>query len=264
MSLLATGRGAPVLVAAVDPASTDPQAILRAATDRATGSRMIARMKMSIKDSGGTRERTMAMRAKSHDDARKLLILIEQPADVHNTGFLSIEYRSAGRASEQWLYLPRLHRVSRVPSSGKSDAFVGSDFSLADLAPLDSDRFVAKLLEPQVDLAGEPCWVIEAKPRDRATQEESGYERIQFWVSKPKGMVVQLKGVLPGGKRIKYFKASDIRRVDGIWTAYRMQMRTLEANSVVSETLIEVLNVDNSAEEVSDGDFTQQRLERGL
>jgi hypothetical protein len=41
-------------------------------------------------------------------------------------------------------------------------------------------------------------------------------------------------------------------------------MRTLQQGAEPSETVIDVLSVRNKTPEVSDADFTEQRLERGL
>jgi hypothetical protein len=41
-------------------------------------------------------------------------------------------------------------------------------------------------------------------------------------------------------------------------------MRTLEGTTLISETVLEVLSVDNAGADVVEGDFTQQRLERGV
>ena len=250
--------------AALDPNSTDPRAILRAAANSQQADRTTSRMKMSIRDHSGTRERLMDVRSKRDDSGRTTLILIESPADVRNTGFLNIDYQGRSRADEQWLYLPKLHRVTRVPNSGKSDAFVGSDFSISDLSRPDPDDYAVTLIQASAKVGDEDCWLIEATPRSEAVKEETGYEKTQLWVSKDKLVTLQLKAWLVGGKRIKYLKVSDIRKVDGVWTAHRLQMRTLEGSDVASETSIEVLNVTNAAKDVVDSDFTQQRLERGV
>ena len=249
---------------ALDPKTKDPRLIAQAAFDAQTGPKTISRVKMSIKNRNGSRERVMTMRNRRVGEERKTLILIEQPADVRNTGFLSIDHGAKGGSDEQWLYLPKLHRVSRVPSSGKADSFVGSDFTISDLSPQDANNFELKLVEASTKVGDDECWLIEATPRNEKVAAETGYEKSQFWVSKQKLVPLQIKTWVTGGKRTKYFKAADVRQVDGVWTAHRLQMRTLEGTDVVSETLIEVLSVDNDAEEVTDTDFTQQRLERGV
>jgi hypothetical protein len=251
--------------AAIDANTTDARAILVAVFDGQQGSsRSLSRMKMSIRDSAGTRERVMHVRSKRFPEGHKRLILIEQPDEVRNTGFLSIDYSARTRADEQWLYLPKLHRVSRVPDSGKADAFVGSDFSLSDLAGQNPEDYKASLLEATTRVGEEECWHIEATPRDEAIRDATGYSRTELWISKSKLATVQLKAWVADTPRVKYLKASDIRKVGETWTAHRVQMRTLEGTKLISETVLEMLSLDNDAKDVQDGDFTQQRLERGL
>lgn len=249
---------------ALDPKTSDPRVIMRTALEAQFAARSASRLKMSIKDRSGARERLLSVWTKRFEDARKTLILIEQPADVRNTGFLSFDYRTGGRADEQWLYTPTLHRVTRVPTSGKAQAFVGSDFSIFDLSQQDPDGYAVTLLDANARVGDETCWLIESKPRNPAVRDESGYDTTQFWVSKTKLVVLQLKATLVGGQRVKYFKASDVRNENGGWTARRMHMRTIEGTNVVSETTLDVLATDYSAEAVSDDNFTRQRLERGM
>jgi hypothetical protein len=251
--------------AAIDANTTDARAILLAVFDGQQGSaRSLSRIKMSIRDSAGTRERLMHVRSKRFAEGHKRLILIEQPDEVRNTGFLSIDYSARTRTDEQWLYLPKLHRVSRVPDSGKADSFVGSDFSLSDLAGQNPEDYKAALLQASTRVGDEECWHVEATPRDEAVRDATGYSRTELWISKSKLATVQLKAWLADSTRVKYLKASEIRNEGGIWTAHRVQMRTLEGAKLISETLLELLSVDNDAKDVQDGDFNQQRLERGL
>jgi hypothetical protein len=264
MIVLTVVLGLTLSAAAIDASSTDARAILAAAFDGQGSARSLWRMKMSIRDGAGTRERSMSVRSKRFAEGRKRLILIEQPDDVRNTGFLSIDYSARGHADDQWLYLPKLHRVTRVPDSGKADAFVGSDFSLSDLSGQNPDDYKAQLVQSSTRVGDEECWLVEATPRDEAVRDATGYARSQLWISKSKLVTVQLKAWLAGSTRVKYFKASDIRNLEGLWTAHRLQMRTLDGASMVSETMIDLLSVDNDAKDVADADFTQQRLERGL
>lgn len=251
---------------AVDPSTTDPAAILTAVSESQTPSSSLARMKMSIKDGTGTRERVLNLRTKRFPDSLKTLMLTEAPSDVRNTGFLTISYKNTSRADEQWLYLPKLHRVTRIANSGKSDPVMGSDFSISDLslANQDPNDLELKLIDAAGKVGDDECWIIEAVPRKEATKREYGYAKMQTFVSKKKLAVLQFKGWLLDGKRIKYFKASDLRSVDGVWTAQRLTMRTLEGSTVLSETMIDYLSVSNNSSNVIDSDFTQQRLEQGV
>jgi outer membrane lipoprotein-sorting protein len=249
---------------ALDSATTDPRAIMKAVSEQARTERASSRVKMMIRDKSGERERLVSMRSMRIEHGRKNLLVIESPADVRNTGFLSIDYDNGGRVDEQWLYLPKLKRVTRVPSSGKSDRFVGSDFSYSDMSAQDPDDYELKLIAASVKVGDEDCWQLESTPRTARVAEETGYKQSQIWVSKSKLVPIQMKAWLADGTHVKYFKATDLRKVDGIWTPHRVQMRTLQRNELESETVLEVLSVSNAAKDVSEDDFTQQRLEHGL
>jgi hypothetical protein len=251
--------------APIDPNTTDARAILTAVKNAQASSRSSSRVRMSIQDQSGKRERVFSTRTKRYDDAYKTLLLIDQPADLHDMGFLTIDYSARGRNDEQWIYLPKLHRVSRLADSGKSDSFVGSDFSISDMAiaGMDVNDYEARVVEQSVKVGDDDCWLIDTKPKNEAVQSQTGYSRSQLWISKSKLISLQFKGWLSDGKKTKYLKALDVRNAQGVWTPHKMQMRTLVGNDVVSETLLEVLNVDNNAKDVVDSDFTVQRLEQG-
>ncbi|MFT3927014.1 MAG: outer membrane lipoprotein-sorting protein [Myxococcales bacterium] len=255
---------APQDAQAIDRNTTDPRAIMQAAAEQQGGERGLSRMKMTIRQGSSTRERAMTVRTWRQAEVRKVLILIEAPEDVRNTGFLTLDYAAKERADEQWLYLPALHRVSRVPSSGKSDAFVGSDFSISDLSGVEPADYDFQLLEVNAKVGDEECWLIESIPRNDEVRAKTGYSKGQIWVSKSKLIPIQFKAWTLSPGKTKYFKAGEIKLVDGVWTPHRLQMRTLQEGGAASETLIEVLSVKNRADEVSDADFTQRRLERGI
>jgi hypothetical protein len=218
---------------------------------------------MAIKEGSATRERTMTSRSLRFADGRKSLLLIEAPADVRGTGFLSIDYHT-GRADEQWLYLPKVRRVARVPNSGKSDPFVGSDFSYSDLSQQNPSDYDFTMLQQSVKVGDDDCWLIASTPKTELTREETGYSRMEVWISKSKLIMVQLKATLTKGDKTKYLKSTDIRQIDGIWSPHRMQMRTLQGGKLISETVLDVVSLHNDVPEVSDGDFTQERLARGI
>ena len=50
----------------------------------------------------------------------------------------------------------------------------------------------------------------------------------------------------------------------GLPEPHRLQMRTMQQGGESSETVIDVLSVKNRAPEVTDADFSEQRLARGV
>jgi hypothetical protein len=231
----AAGSAAPI-----DPNLTDARAILTAVKNAQSAAQSSSRVRMLIQDKRGKRERVFSTRSKRYDDAYKTLLLIEQPADLHDMGFLTIDYSARGRNDEQWIYLPKLHRVSRLADSGKSDSFVGSDFSISDMAiaGMDVNDYEVRVAEQSVKVDGDDCWVIDSKPKNETVQSQTGYARSQLWISKSKLIALQFKGWHSDGKKLKYLKALDVRNAQGVWTPHRMQMRTLVGNDVVSETVL--------------------------
>jgi Outer membrane lipoprotein-sorting protein len=250
-------------VLALDASTTDPRAIVMAASARPLGDRAVSRMKMTIKDGSGARERIMTLRSRNLAQGSRTLIRIEEPAEARNNAFLSVDYTDRTKEDEQWLYLPNLRRVTRVPSSGRSGAFLGSDFSYIDLSRQDFADYEVKLIEASAKVDSEDCWVIEAAPKTPALQEQSGYLKTQLWISKSKLMAMQFKSWVVKGHKIKYVKVADVRKVDGIWTPYQMQARTISGSHVDSETTLEVLSMKYGSQEVTDDDLTVQRLAPG-
>jgi hypothetical protein len=249
----------------IDPNTADPKLILSAMRDGQKASKSLSRARMAIEDKSGKRERVFSTRARRYNDAVKTLLVIEQPTDMRNMGFLTIDYAAKNKGDEQWVYLPKLNRVSRLPESGKSDPFVGSDFSISDMSSNGTELsdFDLRLVEASAKVGDEDCWVIESKPRTEQVRDLTGYVRTQLWISKSKLILLQFKGWANDGKRTKFLKALDIRKEQGVWTPHRMQMRTLVGNDLQSETVLELLSIDNDSKDVVDSDFTVQRLEHG-
>ncbi len=95
---------------------------------------MTARVHMRVltRDGGtGTREIRMWMR-EYPDQGTAALCVVESPADLRETALLSRHH--PGAADRQWLYLPAAQRVRRLAGGSRGGAFLGSDFTYADLA----------------------------------------------------------------------------------------------------------------------------------
>ncbi|MEZ4264914.1 MAG: outer membrane lipoprotein-sorting protein [Myxococcota bacterium] len=261
-----------VLLAASAPAalaisadSTDPRAIMQAVEDRPTGDKSVGRMQMVIIDQGGSqRVRTVQTRMMEFPEGTKQLILFETPADVRNTGLLTVDYDDGAKVDDQWLYLPSLRKSTRISSSERSGAFMGSDFSFSDMASRSVADYDYTMVEQSAKVSGEDCWLIEARPRTDRAKEESGYVKSQVWVSKSKVMPVQSKHWVREGKKLKYMKFEEIRSVGGILVAHKISARTVSGKTALSTTVITFSDLRFGDSTVSDSDFTQRRLEQGL
>jgi hypothetical protein len=111
------------------------------------------------------------------DDGDKSLLIFENPKDVKGTAMLTHSHKET--ADEQWLYLPALHRVKRISSTGKAGPFMGSEFSYEDLSSPELEKFSYKWLREE-KYNGMNCDVIERVPLDK----DSGYIREEVWLDK--------------------------------------------------------------------------------
>ena len=66
------------------------------------------------------------------------------------------------------------------------------------------------------------------------------------------------------GRRLKYSKFGKIKKIDGLWTPLRVQVRTMRAGKRESETLLVFDGMRYGDPSVKASDFSQRRLEQGL
>ena len=176
---------------------------------------------------------------------------------------MSVDYDGA-RDDDQWLYLPSLRNTTRISSSGKSGSFVGTDISYADMTSRDVDAYDYEMIEESTNVDGEACWLIESRPRTAKEQEATGYLKTQSWISKEKLIPLQAKMWVKEGKKLKYMKFGDIRKVDGIWTVHKLSVRTVKNGKVESTTVMQFKSLKFNDPSVSEADFSERRLEQGI
>ena len=249
----------------LSPQERDARKIMTAVNERDDGDRIIFRMVMLIKDGlGRTRKRVATSRLLDFDSGTKQLILFEAPADVRNTGLLSIDYSSGEKDDDQWLYLPSLRKSTRISSSDKSGAFMGSDLSYADMTDQDPKSYRYKMLDTNATVAGESCWKIEARPATDKAKRETGYVKSVVWVSKKKTLPLQVKNWIREGKRLKYIKFGEQRQIEGVWVTHLVVAQTRRGKNVQSTTIMRLADYKLNQASVRSSDFNQRRLEKGL
>ena len=252
-------------VPTVTPDSTDPTAIMKAVEGRLQADRTKARTVLRITDSGGrVRERVVRSWGMEFDGGKRQLMIFESPADVRNTGLLSVDYEDGNKDDDQWLYLPSLKKSTRISSGDKSGSFMGTDLSYADMTSADPAHYQYGILKQSVSVGGEDCWLIEAKPTTQKARDETGYVKTQLWVSKSKLVTLQVKAWGREGRRLKYIKFGDIKQLDGRWTPHKISARTVRGRTVESTTVIQFTEMSSGNADVTAALFDQRRLEQGL
>lgn len=256
---------ASAVAADIKPDETDAKKIMTAVITRDNGDKMTARLKMSVKDASGSERARIARSFElDFDEGTKRVFMFEDPPDVRNTGFLSIDWDDGKKDDDQFLYLPNLKKTSRIAASAKSGSFMGTDFTYTDMTDPDPKDYEYKILKQSTKVDGEECWLIAARPITDKAKEETGYIDSQNWVSKSKLMTVQLKARVRAGKKLKYMKWADIKKVNGIWRSHLLSARIVRNKQVESESTITYMDLKLGQDGVNEEMFTRRFLEAGI
>jgi hypothetical protein len=161
----------------------DPVNIVKASREAVKVQSFEALSTLTITDNrGNERIRKSSMASRTYpDQTEKRIIKFVGPAEVAGTGILIFDHEN--QADDMWIYLPALRKTRRIVSSEKSNSFMGSEFSNADMtAPLVSDFRYELLGSEKAGVAD--CWKIEAVPADIALEDEYGYSKSIRWIGK--------------------------------------------------------------------------------
>lgn len=164
------------------------------------------------------------------------IITFNAPADVAGTRFLQLQ--SSASDDDRYLYTPDLKRSRRIAGSNRSDSFMGTDFSYADLDGRDVRNSNSTLLADE-NVGKFECYHLIATP----TNNDAVYGKVEMWVRKDN--FVPLKQVMfnKGGTAVKTLLSKEIQKHDGKWfiTASRM---TDESTKRKTELSMDKINRD--------------------
>jgi outer membrane lipoprotein-sorting protein len=214
-----------------------------------------------IDKNNNQRTRDIKSYGKDFGEDEHRIMFFKSPADVRNTSFLTYDYDNADKDDDQWLYLPALKKVKRIPSADKSGSFMGSDFSYFDMTDRDLEDYDFKLLK-ETKVRGNDAWMIESTPRTKKVIKESGYTKSLAIVRKDNYMVVRAINYMQNGKK-KYLDLKRIHKEKGIWVVDEMTMTTKKGKTTLHRTDLKFKNIKLN-ETLSDDLFTTRRLEKGL
>ena len=207
---------------------------------------------------GGGQRATLEMTVERDDDVRSYVLEIVSDGAERSLTRVVEPPRDAGQAflvdgSELFVYSPRLGRVLRLPPSGRSDGFLGSDLSYDDLAGDEvRDDYTAEVLERD-----EAQVVLSLVPQPRAP---TPYGELRFTATLPDLAPRELVYFDQRGTAVKRLTLSDFREVDGRVVPTRFEVVDLTEGG--GRTVATWTDVEFGVEP-PDACFTQQALERG-
>lgn len=207
---------------------------------------------------GGGQRATLEMTVERDDEVRSYRLEIIFDGAERSLTRVVEPPRDAGQAflvdgSELFVYAPRLGRVLRLPPSGRSDGFLGSDLSYDDLAGDEvRDDYDADVIERDDEHV-----VLSLVPRPRAP---TPYGELRFTATLPDLAPRELTYFDQRGNAVKRLTLSDFREVDGRTIPTRFEVVDLTEGG--GRTVATWTEVDFGVDP-PDACFTQQALERG-
>lgn len=256
-----------VLPGKLAAAELSAREVMERVDQRADGDSRIAEFTMVLIDRRDRqRSRELLIQSKDYGEDTRTLSTFQSPADIRGTAYLNYDWDDAERDDDSWLYLPAMQRVRRIASSDTSDSFLGSDFTFADINGLELDWYDYSFVNESEMVDGVECWVIEAVPREAVrekAEDATGYSRLQAWIRKDNFVQVRAQAWELRGNRIKYFTASDIREVQGIWTIHRQQAVTTRNGRQEHASVLQLNAIQYNAE-VDDDALTTDAMQRGI
>ncbi|MCU0821735.1 MAG: outer membrane lipoprotein-sorting protein [Spirochaetes bacterium] len=217
-------------------------------------------MKMELESRGKKdREREITSWRIERGDEDKSLMYFRTPESVKGTGFLVWEHKN--KDDDQWLYLPAFKKVRRISASEKDKSFMGTDFTYNDITQPHPDEFAHKLLGSET-IEGSDCYKIESIHKtytdDPAYKDKDKYQYSKgiSWIRKDN--YVTIKGIMydKKGQEYKLFRAGDVRKVDGIWTAHVLEMENIKDKH---KTILTITAVKYNTG-INDSFFTEREL----
>ena len=257
-----------VLAVTLPPApcrADDPKArsIMEKVDARDDGDNMTSDMEMILIGKRGDR-RVRKLKNFSKDkgaDTLKLMFFLS-PADVKDTSFLTFDYDDPDRDDDQWMYLPALKKTKRIASSDKSSAFMGSDFSYADMTKRSLDNYTYKLLK-EMDVQGHKTWVIESVPKTQRIIDTYGYTKTVAFIRQDNYVVIRSVGWVKEGHKLKYMDVKQLEQIDGIWVGTEVYMTTKKNKNTLHGTILKLNNLKFN-QDLQEDMFTVRRMEKGL
>ena len=108
------------------------------------------------------RERKLKGFTKEVSTGTKSISFFLSPSDVKNTSYLSYNWDDPSKDNDSWLYLPSLQKTNRISGGDRSNSFMGSDFTYADLDGVEIEDYTFKIVKDLVVDRGSFDKIIQA------------------------------------------------------------------------------------------------------
>ncbi len=201
-------------------AAPDARAVMEGVYQQDKSHDMTLKANLDIfgKDGKGQKKKFVLKRLGGLGDSKTLLTFTD-PAEIKGVTLLSVIHK--GNPDQQWLYTPAIQRVRSVAPRERTESFAGSDFTYEDIAERVLDDFTYKMLSDGEDMQGHKTYKIEVTP---VAPDRSQYKYIYVWVGQDVPVILAAEMYDQSGKKIREFRATGLKKVNGITGARHQEM----------------------------------------
>lgn len=215
---------------------------------------------MLIDEQGQIRSRNIKTFTKDYDKDVYKIMFFNSPEDVKDSAFLTYDYNKDSKEDEQWLYLPALKKIKRIPSSEKKSSFMGSDFSYFDMEKRNINDYNYNYIK-ETTVRDQKVWVIESIPKNDKIIEISDYTKTISFVRQDNYVVVRSIDFTSNGQ-LKYMDLKSMYQEKGIWLATEISMTVKKSDAILHSTILKFSDIKLN-ESIDDDLFTTRQLTKG-
>jgi len=234
--------------------------IMKRVDNRDDGDDLIQKIHQKLIDKrGNVRERDMVAFRKDYGKDSKSISYFLAPANIRDTALLTYDYDGVEKDDDQWLFLPALKKVRRISSSDRGDYFMGTDFTFEDIKQTPELEDYNWKLAGSETIDGHDCWVVDGEPKTDALKKNLGYSKTRGYIRKDIDVNVRTDYWDRKGQELKHFNITELKQIDGIWTATVMVMENIQTKHR-TEMMFDDQKYNTS---LSDRTFSERMLKRG-
>lgn len=251
----------PIGAMAVD-ASPEATALMKRVNDRAEPVIQKSKITFRLLDHNDReQERTATALTKTEEDSRRMAMYFHSPRAMRGSAFLALDMLEEGVEDSQWLYLPTLRRVRRVPARERGKAFLGTDLSYDDIRRPAKAAMADWVFTSATPVEGSTGQVkVEGVAVSDDIAEETGYGRAEWLIDEASAFILEVRSWDPKGDAYKHAVFEEIVEHDGVLIAEQIKVENLKTGH---RTYIRIDDIELGVE-FDDALVTESGLARGL